>query len=700
MPSSPAPTYWDDGNLLNGDGWDMTCTVGLKWSCPGGSPTTPSVWVDKWGDGFVKTPTAGYWDDGNNVNGDGWSSTCSVEAGWTWTLGDSNTASTCTDIWGDGKIMPANPDPSYCDDGNTLSGDGWMSTCGVGTKWTCSGGSPTTASVWVDKWGDGYVTTPAVGYWDDGNTINGDGCDSSCIVESNWQWTLGDTNTASSWTDIWGDGVVVITITDYCDDGNTSASDGCDGDCQEESGWNCTSGNSTAPSTCSSICGDGKTMSVDSAEDFCDDGNLVDGDGCSSVWVIESGYTWRKGTTKLASVWTKDDEMTQEVQNSIILAQSAMGAGTVAAVGISILNLSSPNSVWAMANQMQSLMLLVAMDIYLPISIVQFITASNFMNFSFDFLPIDKISFINSFLDWLDAEKVSSRYNSLGLTSRSTFHNLLSNLAVIILLVIIHLWMVLFPRKHTTEDSSWALKIYSFVELKLWNMFTFALYIRMVIESYQLMLLSSIFELYLFDLSNDSQVASFWFAGVIVVFWLGMFLLSIYDFKTQKYRCLSEFTSGIKNSKASKIFTSMYLLRKLLLIIWVVTSYNCDSTIIAAVATIVQALYMVILIFLRPFEEFQNNMIEILNEVIFTIVLGWLIIFDTESRWTSQFTDIYLYILIGNNIAIVAILLVCLLANSVIKIKRCISKKNKVETRVQRYTVSFLLHFWPKLIYV
>ena len=30
-----------------------------------------------------------YWDDGNKSDGDGWSSICAIESGWTWSGGDS-----------------------------------------------------------------------------------------------------------------------------------------------------------------------------------------------------------------------------------------------------------------------------------------------------------------------------------------------------------------------------------------------------------------------------------------------------------------------------------------------------------------------------------------------------------------------------------------------------------------------------------
>jgi|GEM_PF-1851224 len=103
-----------------------------------------------------------------------------------------------------------------------------------------------------------------------------------------------------------GDSVQELPL-EQCDDGNLNPGDGCDNYCQIEYGWYCqeeTPGGQTnaTPATpafsnrlagavntafdrqipkaeASGICGDG---TLDTAED-CDDGNLIDGDGCSAI---------------------------------------------------------------------------------------------------------------------------------------------------------------------------------------------------------------------------------------------------------------------------------------------------------------------------------------------------------------------------------------------------------------------------------
>lgn len=67
-----------------------------------------------------------------------------------------------------------------------------------------------------------------------------------------------------------------------CDDGNLLNGDGCSSICIIENGWQCSH---TGPTRdiCSEVCGVG----INLGSKACDDGNLLSGDGCSSSCTIE-----------------------------------------------------------------------------------------------------------------------------------------------------------------------------------------------------------------------------------------------------------------------------------------------------------------------------------------------------------------------------------------------------------------------------
>jgi cysteine-rich repeat protein len=91
-------------------------------------------------------------DDGNLVSGDGCSSSCEVEPGWTCSGGTPNSPDTCYETCGDGRRVL-----EQCDDDNTVSGDGCSSTCTTEHGYTCSGGSLTTRDVCYETCGDGIM---------------------------------------------------------------------------------------------------------------------------------------------------------------------------------------------------------------------------------------------------------------------------------------------------------------------------------------------------------------------------------------------------------------------------------------------------------------------------------------------------------------------------------------------------------------
>jgi fibro-slime domain-containing protein len=115
---------------------------------------------------------------------------------------------------------------------------------------------------------------------DDGNTSAGDGCSASCdAVEDGWACER--PGEACVLLSTCGDGVVEGI--ERCDDSNTAAGDGCGDRCAVESGWSCPAAGGRCQAA---ACGDGLAV----GDEECEDGNAVSGDGCSALCRLESGY--------------------------------------------------------------------------------------------------------------------------------------------------------------------------------------------------------------------------------------------------------------------------------------------------------------------------------------------------------------------------------------------------------------------------
>jgi cysteine-rich repeat protein len=202
-----------------------------------------------------------------------------------------------------------------CDDGNTVDGDGCSSTCQIETPTPsrcgdgvldageqCDGGNETqtcNANCTNTRCGDGIVNLHAGEQCDDRNTVNEDGCSSIChnetppppgcddgVVNGTEQCDGGGSETATCnincTTSRCGDAIVNSHAGEQCDDGNTVNGDGCSLTCQIETGGGGGGGGGggTTP-----VCGNG---TIETGEQ-CDDGNTANGDGCSSTCQSEPG---------------------------------------------------------------------------------------------------------------------------------------------------------------------------------------------------------------------------------------------------------------------------------------------------------------------------------------------------------------------------------------------------------------------------
>ncbi|MEZ4311432.1 MAG: DUF4215 domain-containing protein, partial [Polyangiaceae bacterium] len=331
----------DDGNTTAGDGCSATCAPETGYTCTG----TPSVCTTVCGDSIKAG--AEQCDDGNTAAGDCCSPTCQVEAGCEIEPNTACGAQTPMPAFTGsplasavkGDINPATDADFYS---FTLAGPGVQSIrveTYFGTPGTCT--STTANDTFLELRGttcatvlasnedgtgigwcsliDGTVTAaaraltpgtysarvtrstfgtqvPLVGYGmrvqilstcgngiveptetcDDGNTTAGDGCSNTCQVQTGFTCSG---NPSVCIPIVCGNGVVQTGET--CDDGNTIAGDGCSSTCAVEAGYSCT-GN---PSVCSIVCGDG----VKAPSEACDDGNTVSGDCCSATCQLEPG---------------------------------------------------------------------------------------------------------------------------------------------------------------------------------------------------------------------------------------------------------------------------------------------------------------------------------------------------------------------------------------------------------------------------
>ncbi len=291
----------DDGNTLDGDGCDSTCAVqDPAYTCVAGQPCVRTSQC-----GNKRIEPGEDCDDGNTDKADGCDSSCHLEGGWVCpTPGQPcRQAARC----GDGVVQPAIGE--VCDDGNQKDGDGCSADCKTkGAGCTCTPGEACDCP--VIKCGNGEIEGGET--CDDANTASDDGCSSACKIEDGYECRV----PGKHCTPKCGDGKVIGSET--CDDGNTASGDGCSSACQLEPGATCP----TPGQACTkAICGNGKQESGELCDCGIDPGNLPsgckavnglfygDGKGCSKTCTKEPDCQDASGKTQACTTSCGDGNL-------------------------------------------------------------------------------------------------------------------------------------------------------------------------------------------------------------------------------------------------------------------------------------------------------------------------------------------------------------------------------------------------------
>lgn len=224
----------DDSNKTSGDGCSASCVIEDGYICEG----EPSECEISCGNGKIASDEA--CDDDNKVSGDGCSSSCSIEAGYEC----SGEPSTCVrkpacrdgiDNDGDGKIDHPS-DPGCASPGDTNETD-------LPPQCAQKNESCATSSCCGSLVCDAAAKTCVDPYCGDGTTNGSEQCDDGKADTETCDYDAGDTAGNGCTDRTCGDGYTNEVAGETCDDGNDVDGDGCDQNCQEETCSDCARAN-------------------------------------------------------------------------------------------------------------------------------------------------------------------------------------------------------------------------------------------------------------------------------------------------------------------------------------------------------------------------------------------------------------------------------------------------------------------------
>ena len=132
---------------------------------------------------------------------------------------------------------------------------------------------------------------------------------------------------------------------------------------------------------------------------------------------------------------------------------------------------------------------------------------------------------------------------------------------------------------------------------------TFAIYIRLVQENYQNLVLSSISEVYKFGISEKNRQVSLSIAYLFLISCIVFYFFIIYQFQTtrvwirrKEYAYSEELFAGLKQSNKARSFTVALITRRLLLGLFLLCLQDLQFIICVIIFGIIQILFFVMIL--------------------------------------------------------------------------------------------------------
>ena len=197
-----------------------------------------------------------------------------------------------------------------------------------------------------------------------------------------------------------------------------------------------------------------------------------------------------------------------------------------------------------------------------------------------------------------------------------------------------------------------------------YQFFVFSIYVRILIEVNMFVVLTSASEIKEWKITTTSNIISLIIAIIWYLFCVFFIVLSFLFWMKHKnkeindeYMAFKEFINGIKNKSATKIYSTIFLLRRTLFVSLLIFGNSLSNILLIILMIVFQIAYLVAIIITRPFNETKNNIIEIANEWYYLVLVSLLSYFNSPDRWSEIIESVYLYIIIANSLTIISVII-------------------------------------------
>ncbi|CAI2369664.1 unnamed protein product [Moneuplotes crassus] len=316
-----------------------------------------------------------------------------------------------------------------------------------------------------------------------------------------------------------------------------------------------------------------------------------------------------------------------------------------------------------MLNHLQFLLLLILVNTYIPGEIIKYLTASASSMISLGFFKFENFPYLSNTYNYFEMKQESNEMEEIGFEYSSSLRTnmslFLTFIFVLFLALIVYILSLIPINPQRCKCNKWLKGGISVIK----KILIFNLFVRLLIESFTSLTLTSCIEIYSFRARKLNEEISLYFSYGILAFCLIFCFFVIFHFckytksDMKLTEIFIELYTGIKEERAAKAFTQVWLMNRFLAVISLVCLQEFDPKGSTSILFLFEICYIVYMIKIRPFMLARTSIIEIVNQ---SFICAYLIALFSlnKSDWNSTLTDCGLMILLANNVIVFVIVFI------------------------------------------
>ncbi|CAI2381711.1 unnamed protein product [Moneuplotes crassus] len=381
------------------------------------------------------------------------------------------------------------------------------------------------------------------------------------------------------------------------------------------------------------------------------------------------------------------DSFSQSAEiTTVTMVGATAGVATISTVALQ----GGPQGLWSIIHQFQFYLLIPLLSSTVPDKITEFLEGMDFCLFNLDFISFD------SFPVFVEAEKLmeckseSGYLYDIGIRYQCLFLSMFQFFMSLLLAMIVHVVIIILYIKFGKYESklSWPIRY-------LFKLLTLNFYIRYLVEAFLILNLASSNEVYLSDFSSTGKVLSYCLSLVIVILLAFTMVLAYIisrraaqDKINLETTYFSEIVDGTKETFWARFATFFHLLRIFCSVTWIVMSVSFGAVARATVYCLIQFAFVCIKVAIRFYEEPKDNIIEVLDDLIYLGLCIVIVVQANEDNWNESLSNIVITVMTLNTLLILVInifvMVVTLLSYCKTKQRARISQDTTIQDKNKR----------------